>query len=68
MSSTVFDQLTANELKEVLIPFFLNNFRMCLQIINITQKKLALKLIQDFSPCFGPAIRGLSAVINRIFI
>ena len=40
---------------------------MCLRIVNFTQNKLALKLIHDFSPRFGPAIRELSTVINRIF-
>ena len=41
---------------------------MCLQFVNFTQKKLALKPIQDFSPRLGPAIRELSAVISRVFI
>ena len=34
---------------------------MCLQIINFTQNKLALKPIHDFSPRFGSAILELSA-------
>ena len=41
---------------------------MCLQIINFTQNKLALKPIQEFSRSFFPAIRELSAVMNKIFI
>ena len=41
---------------------------MCLQIVNFTQNKLALKHILDFPPCFGPAIQELFAVTNRIFI
>ena len=45
---------------------------MCLQFVNFTHffafYKIALKPIQDFSPRFGPAIRELSAVINRVFI
>ena len=69
----IFYQLKTNELKEILITFFLNrynqqNFHMSLQIINFTQNKLALKHIQDFSACFGPATQELSTVINRIFI
>ena len=34
---------------------------MCLQIINSTENKLALKPVQYFSTHFGPAIRELSA-------
>ena len=33
-----------------------------------TQKKLALKPIQDFPPRFGPAIREFADVINGVFI
>ena len=41
---------------------------MCLQIVNFKQNELALKHILDFLPCFGPAIRELFTVTNRIFI
>ena len=57
----IFHQLRGNKLKEMLITLFLSrydqqNFCICLQIVNFTQNKLALKPIKNFSPGFGPAI------------
>ena len=64
--NVTFHQLRASKLKEVLITFFLTS--ACVYKLSIfTQNKLALKPIQDFSLCFGPAIQEFSAVINRIF-
>ena len=39
---------------------------MCLKIFSSTQNKVLLEPIQDFSLRFGPTIRKLSAVENRI--
>ena len=51
--NVIFHQLRANKLKEILIPFFLNrynwqNFHMCLQIVNFTQKNLLWSLFRTF--------------------
>ena len=55
-----FHQLRANKLKE-------DRTSACVYKFSIfTQNELALKLIQDFSLRFGPALRELSAAINRI--